>query len=251
MSHHRGMGRFENLDAEQVRREYVSALADFLAPPAAGIPACHVHVSEAGLGQLVAHFAKALSMPLAVVVDEPAARPHTICGRRESWCFSLASNGERLRLHHADTGRAVSDLLFSRLLQQEESATQIFNWLMDALAGTGGRTGRRVLSIAGVRPRFAEFGRTAGLESWFGFDGRGGIIHSAWQAHPDALVALVLPCRTQGGVDAPAARTICGRGDGHQRRCAFRWGIGLGDRASVRQRSSLGAVLLGERRPQR
>lgn len=195
LSHHRGRGRFENLDAERVRREYVSALTNAFAPPAAGIPACHVHVSEAGLEQLVAHFAEAFSMPLAVVVDESAARSHTICGRRESWCFSLESNGERLRLHHADTGRAVSDLLFSHLFRQAESTTQIFNWLMDALAGTGARTGRRVLSLAGVRPRFAEFGRTAGLESWVGFDGRGGIIQSAWQAHPDALAALacVLP----------------------------------------------------------
>jgi len=195
LSHHRGMGKFENLDAAQARREYVNALTGFLAQPRVEIPASHVHVNEAGLGQLVAHFAEAFSLPLAVVVEEPAARPHTICGRQESWCFSFESNGERLRLHHAGTGRAVSDLLFSRLLQQEGSATQIFNWLMDALAGAGDRAGRRVLSIAGVRPRFAEFGRTAGLESWFGFDGRGGIIHSTWQAHPDALLALacVLP----------------------------------------------------------
>ncbi len=193
LSHQREMGSFANLDAGQVRREYVNALADFLAPPSAELPASHIHVNEAGLGQLVALFAEAFSLPLAVVVDEPAARPQKTCGRRESWCFSLESNGERLRLHQADTGHAVSDLLFSRLLQQEGSATQLFNWLMDALAG--GRAGRRVLSIAGVRPRFAEFGRTAGLESWFGFDGRGGIIHSAWQAHPDALAALacVLP----------------------------------------------------------
>jgi mannose-1-phosphate guanylyltransferase/phosphomannomutase len=206
------------LDEEKCREEYLAALLARLTSRAPLLPSRPLVVGVAGEAteKIVQRFFDRLAcpveiktLPLEIESDFREAaqsfRQELAKETRNVFTFWIGAAGERMRLLFSELPVApfgASDLALARLLAQHKEPIRhlLAGWLMPEIypqRALGQKTPNT--QISGMNASLAALAREQGFDSWYGFDGNGGLAISEWLPYPDALMALahLLPFLTE------------------------------------------------------